>query len=126
MPYKNFITEVLSAHAEQARRRSQARQDYLQLFPQHKDLPILLSLADQVKQALAPVAPESSFTHQLHQELLAAAQQRRAELERPSAGISLPLIVSALVGGILVLASILFFVRNQMQQKTQSRSAMSS
>ncbi len=126
MPYKNFITEVLSAHAEQLRHKTRSRQDYLTLFPQHQDLPPLLSLADQVKHALSPVTPESTFTRQLHQELLAAAQKRRAEAAAQQTGLSSPVMISALVGGMLVLVSVFLFVRSQLQHKTQSQIAMGS
>lgn len=110
MPYKNFMTEVLSAHAEQ----KLGHQNYAQLFPGNKDLPVLLSLADKIRNALEPVSAPPSFTDKLHQDLVAAALQKNQH-NKKSDGIVVasPIFLSAIVSALLVLSSIFFFVRKQ-------------
>jgi len=110
MPYKNFMTEVLSAHAEQ----KLDHQNYAQLFPGNKDLPVLLSLADKIKNALEPVSAPPSFTDKLHQDLVAAALQKNHQAEKSDSLVfASPLFLSAIVSALLVLSSIFFFVRKQ-------------
>ncbi len=121
MPYKNFITEVLSAHADKLSRKDPGEADYAHLFPNNRDLPSLLILATQVKSALEPVTPPASFTDRLHQDLITAAQVRqRARQPSASALMPAPIVISSVAGGLLALVGIFFFVRNQMQQKTTS------
>ncbi len=116
MPYKNFITEVLSAHADQLLHKNDRHPDYVRLFPNHRDLPALLSLATHVKSALEPVAPAATFTDRLHADLLAAAQSRQRQ--RSSAPLpASPFVISSLVGGFFALLGIFFFVRHQIRQK---------
>ncbi len=117
MPYKNFITEVLSAHADQLLNKNDRDPDYVRLFPQHRDLPSLLSLAAQVKSALEPVAPAATFTDRLHADLLAAAQSRQHPQNSSATLMTSPIVISSIVGGLLAIAGIFLFVRNQMQQK---------
>ncbi len=109
MPYKNFMTEVLSAHAEQ----KLDHQNYAQLFPGNDELPALLSLADRIKSALEPVSAPSSFTQKLHQDLVTAAAQKNRQNEQSSVALTSPMFFSAILSALLVLSSILFFVRKQ-------------
>jgi|GEM_PF-1246061 len=121
MPYKNFITEVLSAHAEQLLNKNDRNPDYVRLFPNQRELPVLLSLATQVKSALEPVAPTATFTDRLHSDLLAAAQSRQQRNRQSStAPTAFPFVVSSIVGGLLALLGVFFFVRYQFRQKITS------
>jgi hypothetical protein len=82
MSYKNLIAEVLAAHADRLRDlpgKTFNRQNYADLFPNHKDLPILLTLADKVQAALPPVTPSASFKAQLRHDLMAAAHNKQAQ-----------------------------------------------
>ncbi len=121
MPYKNFITEVLSAHADQLLNKNDRNPDYVRLFPNHRDLPSLLSLATHVKSALEPVAPAATFTDRLHADLLAAAQSRQQRHQQsPATLMASPFVISSIVGGLFALLGIFFFVRHQIQQKAGS------
>ena len=119
MPYRNFITEVLSAHADQLLNKTNRNPDYVRLFPNHRDLPSLLSLATHVKSALEPVAPAATFTDRLHADLLAAAQSRQQQRASGSLMTS-PFVISSIVGGLFALLGVFFFVRYQFRQKTAS------
>jgi hypothetical protein len=81
MASKNFIAEVLSAHADQLLRQQKANHNYADLFPNNEDLPPLLNLADHVQAALQPVQPHQTFKDRLQRDLMAAAHLRQAELE---------------------------------------------
>jgi hypothetical protein len=81
MASKNFIAEVLSAHADQLLRQQKANHNYADLFPNNEDLPPLLNLADHVRAALQPVQPHQTFKDRLQRDLMAAAHLRQAELE---------------------------------------------
>lgn len=118
MPYKNFMTEVLSAHAEQ----KLDTQNYAQLFPKNKDLPTLLFLADKIRTALEPVSAPASFTERLHQDLLTTAHQKYHQNEQtPSHNLNAPLFISAIISATIVLGSILLFVRKQnLKQKAMA------
>jgi len=49
MPYKNLISDVLSAHADQILQDQNYEESYASLFPENQNLPPLLNLADHVK-----------------------------------------------------------------------------
>ena len=112
MPYKNLISEVLSAHADQLLKKQNRSRDYTALFPDNQDLPKLLTLADHVKAALEPVAPSNDFKERLQRDLMAAAHLKQHKQQNtPSTPISnlTPVIIS----GFIALAGLFYLTRRQ-------------
>ena len=78
MADRKFI-EILATHADKLNVGTDEEVEYLATLPERQDtLQPLLSLARKVKDALAPVEPESAFCENLRLSLLAAARQRLA------------------------------------------------
>jgi hypothetical protein len=77
------LIEILATHADKLNMGTDEEAEYLTTLPEHQDtLQPLLALARRVKDALAPVEPDSAFRENLRLSLLAAARQRLAS--RPS------------------------------------------
>jgi hypothetical protein len=128
MPYKNLISEVLSAHADQLLKKQNKSRDYARLFPDNQDLPPLLTLADHVNAALQPVQPPQSFKEQLQRDLMAAARMKQFAREETAQSPSVyqtPLLISAIISALIVLGSLFVFFRwqHQSQQKTLTNNA---
>jgi hypothetical protein len=71
--------EILATHADKLNAGTNEEAAYLATLPEHQDtLEPLLALARKVKDALAPVEPDSAFCENLRLGLLAAARQRLA------------------------------------------------
>jgi len=71
--------EILATHADKLNAGTNEEAAYLATLPEHQDtLEPLLALARKVKDALAPVEPDSAFCENLRLGLLAAARQRSA------------------------------------------------
>jgi hypothetical protein len=71
--------EILSTHADKLNAGVNEEAAYLATLPEYQDtLQPLLALARKVKDALAPVEPDSAFCENLRLSLLAAAHQRLA------------------------------------------------
>jgi hypothetical protein len=71
--------EILATHADKLNAGTNEEAAYLATLPEHQDtLEPLLALARKVKDALAPVEPDSAFCENLRLGLLAAAHQRLA------------------------------------------------
>ena len=71
--------EILATHADKLNAGTNEEAAYLATLPEHQDtLEPLLALARKVKDALAPVEPDSAFCENLCLGLLAAARQRLA------------------------------------------------
>ncbi|TEU21998.1 MAG: hypothetical protein E3J21_00990 [Anaerolineales bacterium] len=69
--------EILAAHADKLNAGTNEETEYLATLPEHRDtLQPLLTVAQKVKDALAPVEPDSAFCENLRLSLLAAAHQR--------------------------------------------------
>ena len=111
MASKNFISEVLSAHADQLLRQQRANHSYQDLFPNNEDLPPLLNLADHVKDALQPVQPQQTFKDRLQRDLMAAAHLRQAELETRRAPNRQPIIIALMT--LIAMGSLLLFWRRR-------------
>ena len=78
--------EILATHADKLNAGTNEEAAYLATLPEHQDtLQPLLSLARKVKDALAPVEPDSAFCENLRLSLLAAARQRSASRLSPRA-----------------------------------------
>jgi len=119
MTQKKILLEVLAAHAEQLLKNQNRSRDYIALFPENEDLPSLLDLAGQVKEALHPVAPPASFKAQLQKDLMAAAHLKHVQRPAPPAPhlntTQVSLLISAAVGAILALTGLVVFIRRQRQ-----------
>jgi hypothetical protein len=77
---ENMVVEVLAAHADHLIDNEADGEDYLNLFPAHRDeLAPLLRIAERVRAVLVPVAPAPAFEAGLKQDLIAAAIQRTEE-----------------------------------------------
>lgn len=108
MSYKNLIAEVLAEHADQLLKKQKKSQDYVNLFPNHKDLPPLLTLADHINAALQPVNPPQTFKDQLQRDLIAAARVKQSEGEQatqkqvmplpPTVTIALTMLITLIIG----------------------------
>lgn len=106
MSYKNLIAEVLAEHADQLLKKQKNSQDYVSLFPNHKDLPPLLTLADHINAALQPVNPPQTFKDQLQRDLIAAARVKQSEGEQatekqvrpPTVTIALTMLITLIIG----------------------------
>ena len=73
------LIEILATHADKLNAGTNEEAEYLATLPEHQDtLQSLLQVARKVKDALAPVEPDSAFRENLHLSLLAAARQRLA------------------------------------------------
>ena len=71
--------EILATHADRLNAGTNEEAAYLATLREHQDtLQPLLALARKVKDALAPVEPDSAFCENLRLGLLAAARQRLA------------------------------------------------
>ncbi len=69
--------EILATHADKLNAGTNEETEYLATLPEHRDtLQPLLTVAQKVKDALAPVEPDSAFCENLRLSLLAAAHQR--------------------------------------------------
>jgi len=98
MPYKNLISDVLAAHADQILQGQNYEETYTQLFPEDKNLPPLLNLAEQVKETLQPVSPPNAFKEQLQRDLMAAARLKQAQAEQHNkSSLFVPLLISAAI-----------------------------
>ncbi len=125
MRYKNLITEVLSAHADQLLKKQNRERDYTQLFPDNQDLPVLLTLADQVQATLKPVDASSSFKKQLYQDLLAAAHLKQFEKEQSvSHKKTVPnsFLISVIFSALIAVSSIVLYVRYQQRLRYKTLS----
>jgi hypothetical protein len=111
MASKNFISEVLSAHADQLLRQQKANHSYNDLFPNNTDLPPLLNLADHVKDALQPVQPQQTFKDRLQRDLMAAAHLRQAEKEVRRPSHRQPLFIALMT--VVAMGSLLLFWRRR-------------
>ena len=71
--------EILATHADKLNVGANEEAKYLATLSEHQDtLQPLLTTARKVKDALAPVEPDSAFCENLRLSLLAAAHQRSA------------------------------------------------
>ena len=108
---ENMVVEVLAAHADHLIDNEADSEDYLNLFPAHRDeLAPLLRIAERVRAVLVPVAPSPAFEAGLKRDLIAAAIQR-AEEQGNGKRVSLfrrrgVLIGAAAVGSALSVAGI--------------------
>ena len=76
---KRELIEILATHADKLNGGVNEEAEYLATLPEHRDtLQPLLTVARKVKEALAPVEPDSAFCENLRLSLLAAARQRSA------------------------------------------------
>ncbi len=98
MPYKNLISNVLAAHADQILQDQNYGENYTRLFPENTNLPPLLNLAEQVKETLQPVAPPNAFKEQLQRDLMAAARLKQVRAEQQNeTSLFVPLLISAAI-----------------------------
>ena len=73
------LIEILATHADKLNAGTNEEAEYLATLSEHQDtLQPLLTTARKVKDALAPVEPDSAFCENLRLSLLAAAHQRSA------------------------------------------------
>ena len=98
MPYKNLISDVLAAHADQILQDQNYEENYTRLFPEDKNLPPLLNLAEQVKETLQPVSPPNAFKEQLQRDLMAAARLKQTQAKQQNeTSLFVPLLISAVI-----------------------------
>jgi hypothetical protein len=111
--------EILATHADKLNAGVSEEAEYLATLPEHQNtLQPLLALARKVKDALAPVEPDSAFCKNLRLSLLAAAHQRLAS--RPNSKSQRPthlfrrhrkeiLIGAAALGSVVSVAGIVAY-----------------
>lgn len=113
------VIEMLAAYTDSLNRGEADCQIYLRQAPdQYEELESLLSLAEQIKQALVPVQPSPAFVKNLIQRLVVAPNERVARLARGHRrGV---VIGAAAVGSALsVIGIIAYLVRSRAQMKAR-------
>lgn len=78
--HNKTLADVLLAYADRLNQGRQDQDDYLAMFPEHREeLASLMNIAARVKMALRPVRPAQAFREVLQSNLLAAARQKVRE-----------------------------------------------
>ena len=116
------LLEVLTAHADQLNRIAGGDAQDLQVPPEQRhELRSLLQLVEQVKGALAPVAPSPAYKRKLGLDLSEVARRRRSK-DMLVAPLSTrrELLIGAAIGSAVALAGgIVYFVRTHIQGQSQ-------
>ena len=113
MPYKNLVSDVLAAHADQILKNQNYGENYTRLFPDDENLPPLLNLAEQVKETLQPVSPPDDFKEQLQRDLMAAAYLQQAQAKQQNEATEASLLLPLLFSAVIALMGLLFLRRRQ-------------
>ncbi len=110
------LKDILAAHADRLVQGQTEEQDFAELSAEEEEeLATLLNLAEQVQSAMRPVPPANSFENRLKRELLTTAHLRRAEgYTAPNPERDL-LILMAIIGFIVSLATVLVALRLRSQ-----------
>lgn len=106
------LKEILASHAEgllQARPGPESAYDLSS--EDEVELNSLLSVAEQIKSTLRPVAPSSGFESTLKRQLMTTAHLRQAEGYSPPNPERDLLILMAIVGFVLTLAGVLLALK---------------
>ncbi len=113
---RKLLKEILARHADQLVQGQPKPTTYPEIGPEdEEELAALLDVAERVKSTLKPITPAQNFEEDLKRNLLTTAHLRQAEGYTPPNPSRDLLILAAIIGFVLSLASVLLVLRLRSQ-----------
>lgn len=115
------VVETFEAHADQLNSAASHNAGDMSLsVKQGQEMASLLHLAQQIKEALAPMRPSAAFKQKLELQLTEAARQRVSGDVRMELPPRRELVIGAAIGSVVALVGgVVYWMRTQSQVRSQ-------